>query len=168
MRKNKIMAIKFIVSIAKALKKHGLPMLRIKLLGTLCFDVLIDPSISYNLIDPNFIYFDVDEDFYTCIDGHPDTLLKPKMHLFKDFFEIIGSHEMIDKDGAKQTVDKISFNFEFKDESYSEIYSVVELKNTSYNIKNVSIDVVLGSDFLLKHNWIIDYKKLTLSSGNIN
>ena len=147
---------------------HGLPILKINLLRSLCFDVLIDPSISYNLIDPNFIFFEVDEDFYTCIDGSPDTLLKPKMHLFKDFFEVIVSNEMIGKDGVIQTVDKINFNFEFMDESYSEIYSVVELKNTRYNNKNVSLDVVLGSDFLLKHNWIIDYKKLTLSSGNIN
>ena len=146
-------------SIAKGLKKHGLPMLRIKLLRTLCFDVLIDTSIKHNLIEPNFIYFQVNEDFYTCFEDYPDDVIKPKMHLFKDSFEKLGTQEIIGKDGVKQTVDKLNLNFEFKGEKYSDSFFVTLFKNTGYNIQNGNIDVVLGIDFLSKYNWIIDYKK---------
>jgi len=150
-------------SIAKSLKKHELPMLRIKLLRTLCFDVLIDTSIKHNLIDPNFIYFEVKEDFYTYVEDENyignSTPSIGNMHLFKDFFQKLSIQEIIGKDGVKQSLDKLNFNFELKGEKYSDSFFVINLNSTSYNIPNVNIDAVLGTDFLSKHKWIIDYKK---------
>ena len=163
---------KFTASILRGLKKDGLPMLRINLLRTLSFDVLIDTSIRHNLIESNFIYYQVNEDYDTYYEdeNYQGNFKQSEVYicLFKDFFEKLGTHEIVGKNGVKQTVDKINFNFEFKGEKYSEIFSVVEFYNTRYHIKNKNIDVVLGSDFLVKHNWIIDYKKLTLSSGSLN
>jgi hypothetical protein len=157
----------FSVSILKGLNKDGLPLLRINLLRSLCFNVLIDTSSRYNLIDPSFIYFEVDEDFYTCFEEYPSNIRKPKMYMFKDFFDKLGTHEITGKDGVKKIVDKLNFSFEFKGEKYSEIVSVVDLYhdyNTRYHIKKGYIDIVLGADFLVKHNWIIDYKKKVIYS----
>jgi len=155
-------------SIAKGLKKHGLPMLRIKLLRTLCFDVLIDTSIKHNLIDPNFIYFEVRDDYYTYFEDEnyignsiPSTV---NMYLFKDFFEKLATQEVIGKDGVKQSVDKLNFKFEFKGETLTDLFSVVEINSTPYFSKGRNIDVVLGTNFLMKYNWIIDYKKKVIYS----
>ena len=139
--------------------KQGLPLLKINLLRTLSFNALIDMSISHNLIDSNFIFFKVDEDFYTCIDENTDASPKPKMYLFKDFFKKLGTYEITGKDEVKQTVDKIEFNFKLQDKSYAEIFSVIEFNQSFYNTKDVNIDVVLGSDFIIKYKWIIDYNK---------
>jgi len=162
---------KFTASILKGLKYDGLPILKIKLLRDLSFNVLIDTSISYNLIDPDFIYFEVKDDYYTYFEDEnyignaiPSTV---NMYLFNDSFKKLGTHELTDKNGAKNTVDKINFNFEFKGEKYSELFSVVELfknNNELYKIKNGYIDAVIGTDFLSKYNWIIDYKKKVIYS----
>jgi len=149
----------FSLSISKGLEKHGLPMLKINLLRTLGFDVIIDMSIRDNLIDPNFIYFEVDEDFYTCMDEDVDSSLKPKMYLFNDFFRKLEVHTIIRKDGVKQRADKIEFTFKLQGESYTDIFSVIKLQASLYRLKDVNIDVVLGSDFILKHKWSIDYNK---------
>ena len=155
------MKYKFTASILKGLKNNGLPILKIKLLRDLSFNVLIDTSISNNLIDPSFIYFEVKDDYYTYFEDENnmgDAIHSTvNMYLFKDSFEKLGNHEITEKDGAKNTVDKINFNFKFKGEMYSEPFSVVELfknNNTLYKIKNGYIDAVIGRDFLSKYNWL--------------
>lgn len=149
----------FSLSISKSLEKHGLPMLKINVLRTLGFDVIIDLDIRDNLIDPNFIYFEVDEDFYTCLDDDVDSYLKPKMYLFKDFFKKLEVHTIIRKDGVKQRADKIEFTFKLQGESYTDIFSVIKLHPSLYRLKDINIDVVLGGDFIARHKWIIDYNK---------
>lgn len=169
------MKYKFTTSIKRSLKKDGLLILKINLLRDLSFNVMIDTSVKYNLIESNFIYFQVNEDYDTYFEdqNYQGNFIPSEINicLFKDFFEKLGTHEIVGDDGVIQIVDKLNFNFEFKGEKYSEIVSVVDLYhgyNKRYHIKKGSIDVVLGSDFLAKHNWIIDYKKLTLSSVVLN
>ena len=161
---------KLTASILKGLKRDGLPILKINLLSTLSFNVLIDTSIRHNLIESSFIYLEVNEDYDTYFEdeNYQGNFIPSEVNicLFRDYFEKLGTHEIIGKDRVIQTVDKLNFNFEFKGEKYSEIVSVVDLYhdyNTRYHIKKGLIDVVLGSDFLVKHNWIIDYKNKVIS-----
>jgi len=161
---------KLTASILKGLKRDELPILKINLLSTLSFNVLIDTSIRHNLIESSFIYLEVNEDYDTYIEdeNYQGNFIHSEVSicLFRDYFEKLGTHEIIGKDRVIQTVDKLNFNFEFKGEKYSEIVSVVDLYhdyNTRYHIKKGLIDVVLGSDFLVKHNWIIDYKNKVIS-----
>jgi len=161
---------RFTASFLRSLKKDGLPILKINLLSTLSFNVLIDTSIQHNLIESSFIYLEVNEDYDTYFEdeNYQGNFIPSEVNicLFRDYFEKLGTHEIIGKDGVIQTVDKLNFNFEFKGEKYSEIVSVVDLYhdyNTRYHIKKGLIDVVLGSDFLVKHNWIIDYKNKVIS-----
>jgi hypothetical protein len=158
----------FSVSFANSLKKDGLPIFKINLLRTLSFNVLIDTGIKHNLIDPSFIYFQVYEDYDTYIEDENyignTTPNHNYVYLFKDFFEKLGTHEVIGKNGIKQYVDKINFKFEFKGETFTDLFSVVEINSTHYFSKGRNIDVVLGTDFLIKHNWIIDYNKKVIYS----
>jgi len=157
-------------SIAKGLKKYGLPMLKINLLRELSFNVLINTGIRYNLIDPSYIYFKVNEDYDTYIEdenyiGNTTPNLN-SVYLFKDFFEKLGTQEILGKDGVKQSVDKLNFKFEFKGETLTDLFSVVEINSPHYFSKGRNIDVVLGTDFLIKYNWIIDYNKKVIYSPN--
>lgn len=138
-----------------------LPLIKLKVLERLSFIALIDTSIKHNLIDPNFIYFEVDEDYYTCFEEkeYPYFLAKPKMYLFKDHFEALGTHKMVIRNGVKQTVDKLNFNFEVNGKNYSDIFSVVQLNQLLYKTKDFLIDIVLGTDFIMNNNWVIDNKK---------
>ncbi len=138
-----------------------LPLLKLKVLEEFTFRALIDTSIKHNLIDPTFIYFEVDEDYYTCLEEneYPYFLAKPKMYLFKDQFEALGTHKMVIRNDVKQTVDKLNFNFEVNGKKYSDIFSVFKLNESLYRVEDVLIDIVLGTDFLINNNWVIDYKK---------
>ena len=130
---------------------------------------LIDTSVRYNLLDPVFFKEWVDFSPYPKINDD-DNECYPIPH------EKLKGEKIICKDGIKRICKRVKLKFILRDNhaktcEYEEIFHIdsalcqfyngihiKELDDTEYFIK--SYIGVLGSDFLRKYQWIIDYSEM--------
>jgi len=130
-------------SLKYGLQKTGLPLIVVEInQQNLCF--LLDTGSNKNLIDQKVYEF------------------------FKEQVETIGSSTILGLEGNKQdsTIIKLSFNFE--NHSYSTNFNVFDSTNAFGAIEkesDIQIHGILGNEFFIENEWILDFEKLIVSSS---
>lgn len=143
------------------------------------FSFLIDTSIKYNLMEPCFLelfheeypplplpllverqrivdeYKKLSDDAFPILpNGMPD-------YLFLGVYNEVGTRKIRCKDGVSRLTKTVQFNFDIKDESYSELFCIDKSLCTYFTKKN-QVVAILGTEFLSRHGWIVDFKNKTI------
>ena len=81
---------------------------------------------------------------------------------FKDIVEPIGEYCISGIEGTKHKVEMITLPFTFEGQVYKPKFCVKPLLNTFIGIEDesgIQIHGLLGTDFLLENQWVIDFKE---------
>lgn len=125
------------------LKKVGLPLIPIEInKQNLCF--LLDTGSNKNLIDQRVYDF------------------------FREQVETVGSSTILGLEGNKQdsTIIKLSFNFE--NHYFTTNFNVFDSTAAFGAIEkdsDIQIHGILGNEFFIENEWVLDFEKLTIYSG---
>jgi len=125
------------------LQKTGLPLIVIEInQQNLCF--LLDTGSNKNLIDQRVYEF------------------------FKEQVETVGSSTILGLEGNKLDTPIINLSFNFENHSYSTNFNVIDSSNAFGAIEkesDIQIHGILGNEFFIENEWVLDFEKLTVSSG---
>lgn len=120
-----------------SMNKTGLPLIVVSMYNkNICF--LIDTGSTINLLN-NQVY------------DH-----------FKDKIPIVSDAELIGIDGTKQSVERVIVDFTFEDKVYSSTFTIFDATLAFKQIEvdsGIQIHGILGNEFLVENEWIIDYEK---------
>ena len=81
---------------------------------------------------------------------------------FKDIVDPVGDYYVSGIEGTKHKVDMITLPFTFEGQVYKPIFCVKPLLDTFKDIENesgIQVHGLLGTDFLLENQWVIDFKE---------
>lgn len=84
---------------------------------------------------------------------------------FKDIVEPVGDYYINGIEGTKHKVEMITLPFTFEGQTYKPKFCVKPLLNAFKGIEDesgIQIHGLLGTDFLLENQWIIDFKELKI------
>jgi hypothetical protein len=127
-------------SIIYGLNKTKLPIIPVEVEGKhLCF--IIDTGSTCSLIDSNVIEY------------------------FKDIATPVGDYNISGIDGTKHKVDVVTLPFSFEGQSYNPNFCVKPLLEAFKDIETesgIQVHGLLGTDFLVKNKWILDFDKLII------
>lgn len=133
---------KFSFLLTYGLKKIGLPLIVVEInQQNLCF--LLDTGSNKNLLDQKVYEY------------------------FKEEIEAVGSGEIFGLDGNKFTTTIIKLSFNFENHSYTTNFNVFDSKDSFAAIEkesDIQIHGILGNEFFIENEWVIDFEKLSLYS----
>lgn len=107
--------------------------------NNLCF--ILDTGSTCSLIDSNVVEY------------------------FRDIIEPVGSYFISGIEGTKHKVDMITLPFTFEGQVYKPKFCVKPLLDAFKGIEDesgIQVHGLLGTDFLLENQWIIDFKELNI------
>ena len=84
---------------------------------------------------------------------------------FKDIGEPLGDYCISGIEGTKHKVDIITLPFNFEGQAYKPKFCVRPLLDAFKSIEEengIQVHGLLGTDFLLENQWIVDFRTLTL------
>lgn len=84
---------------------------------------------------------------------------------FKDIVEPVGDYYINGIEGTEHKVDMITLAFTFEGQTYKPKFCVKPLLDAFKGIEDesgVQVHGLLGTDFLLENQWIIDFKELNI------
>ena len=84
---------------------------------------------------------------------------------FKNIVEPVGDYYINGIEGTEHKVDMITLPFTFEGQTYKPKFCVKPLLNAFKGIEDesgIQIHGLLGTDFLLENQWIIDFKELKI------
>ena len=84
---------------------------------------------------------------------------------FKDIVEPVGDYYINGIEGTKHKVEMITLPFTFEGQTYKPNFCVKPLLNAFKGIEDesgIQVHGLLGTDFLLENQWIIDFKELKI------
>ena len=84
---------------------------------------------------------------------------------FKDIVEPLGDYCISGIEGTKHKVDIITLPFNFEGQAYKPKFCVRPLLDAFKSIEEengIQVHGLLGTDFLLENQWIVDFRTLTL------
>ena len=84
---------------------------------------------------------------------------------FKDIVEPLGDYCISGIEGTKHKVDMITLPFNFEGQAYKPKFCVRPLLDAFKSIEEengIQVHGLLGTDFLLENQWIVDFRTLTL------
>lgn len=84
---------------------------------------------------------------------------------FKDIVEPVGDYYINGIEGTKHKVEMITLPFTFEGQTYKPKFCVKPLLNAFKGIEDesgIQVHGLLGTDFLLENQWIIDFKELKI------
>ena len=84
---------------------------------------------------------------------------------FKDIVEPVGDYCISGIEGTKHKVEMITLPFTFEGQVYKPKFCVKPLLDTFIGIEDesgIQIHGLLGTDFLLENQWVIDFKELNI------
>lgn len=84
---------------------------------------------------------------------------------FKDIVEPVGDYCISGIEGTKHKVDMITLPFNFEGQVYKPRFCVRPLLDAFKSIEDesgIQVHGLLGTDFLLENQWIVDFRTLTL------
>ena len=126
------------------LKTIGLPLIVVEInQQNLCF--LLDTGSNRNLIDQRVSEF------------------------FKEQVETVGSSTILGLEGNRQDTPVIKLSFNFENHSYSTNFNVFDSTNAFGAIEkesDIQIHGIIGNEFFIENEWVIDFEKLIVSSSN--
>lgn len=130
------------IPISYGLNKTGLPLLVVEInQQNLCF--LLDTGSNKNLIDQRVYEF------------------------FKEQVETVGSSTILGLEGNKQDSKVIKLSLSINNHSYSTNFNVFDSTNAFGTIEeesDIQIHGIIGNEFFIENEWIIDFEKLTVYS----
>lgn len=130
----------FLHSLSYGLTKTGLPTIPVEVKNEhLCF--ILDTGSTCSLIDSTVVEY------------------------FKDIVEPVGNYYISGIEGTKHKVDMITLPFTFEGHTYKPKFCVKPLLDAFKGIEDdsgIQVQGLLGTDFLLENQWIIDFKELKL------
>lgn len=88
---------------------------------------------------------------------------------FKDIVELVGDYCISGIEGTKHKVDMIILPFNFEGQIYRPKFCVKPLLDAFKGIEDesgIQVHGLLGTDFLLENQWIIDFKEFKISNNN--
>ena len=123
-----------------SMNKTGLPLIAVSIYNkNIC--LLIDSGSTMNLLD------------------------KRVYEYFKDEISVISSSELIGIDGIKQYTERVKLNFTFEDTEYNTHFNLFDTSlafNQVEKDSDIQIHGILGNEFLVENEWIIDYEKYSI------
>ena len=149
---------------------NGLPDVFVKI-GHIGWYFLLDTSVGYNLLDPCYFKEWMNYTPYPVTWSGIERYITPPPH------EKLRGQKIICKDGMERVCKRVKFNFalcadlETKIYDYEEIFhldpGLCKFYNSIY-VKPLFHDAyfskryigVLGTDFLRKHRWVLDYSEM--------
>ena len=109
------------------------------------------------------------EDKYLCFildTGSTCSLIDSSVvEYFKDIVEPVGDYCISGLEGTKHKVDMITLPFNFEGQVYKPRFCVRPLLDAFKSIEDesgIQVHGLLGTDFLLENQWIVDFRTLTL------
>ena len=127
-------------SIINGLNKVQLPIIHVKIENKyLCF--ILDTGSTCSLIDSTVVEY------------------------FKDIVEPLGDYCISGIEGTKHKVDIVTLPFNFEGQIYKPKFCVRPLLDAFKSIEEengIQVHGLLGTDFLLENQWIVDFRTLTL------
>ena len=109
------------------------------------------------------------EDKYLCFildTGSTCSLIDSSVvEYFKDIVEPLGDYCISGIEGTKHKVDMITLPFNFEGQVYKPRFCVRPLLDAFKSIEDesgIQVHGLLGTDFLLENQWIVDFRTLTL------
>ena len=84
---------------------------------------------------------------------------------FKDIVEPVGDYYISGIEGTKHKVDIVTLPFNFEGQVYKPKFCVKPLLDAFKSIEDesgIQVQGLLGTDFLLENQWIVDFRTLTL------
>ena len=154
-------------------KAQPIILIQVKGMG---FTFLVDTSYKYNLLTSCFVDFFHEEypasrekiEFHERLNLHfPSTEnpIKTPLYLFRDVFQKREGVKRIKcKNGAIMGYESTIFNFEYNGKAYSELFYIDLNLCSYYTSQEKMFSGVLGTNFLKKHKWIIDFNKLEINT----
>lgn len=136
------------------------------------FTFLVDTSYKYNLLTPCFIDFfhEKHPPSPKMIESHewlnlnfptPEKPIKTPLYLFREVFQKReGIKKVRCKNGVIMGCESTILKFEYNGKPYSELFYIDQSLCSYCTIKKNKFSGVLGTNFLKKHKWIIDFNKL--------
>ena len=140
------------------------------------FTFLVDTSYKYNLLTSCFVDFFHEEypasperiEFHERLNLNFPTTENPikiPLYLFQDIFQKReGIKRVKCKNGAIMGCKSTIFNFEYNGKAYSELFYIDPSLCFYCPSKQNMFAGVLGTNFLKKHKWIIDFNKLEINT----
>ena len=109
------------------------------------------------------------EDKYLCFildTGSTCSLIDSTVvEYFKDIVEPLGDYCISGIEGTKHKVDIVALPFNFEGQIYKPKFCVRPLLDAFKSIEEengIQVHGLLGTDFLLENQWIVDFRTLTL------
>ena len=109
------------------------------------------------------------EDKYLCFildTGSTCSLIDSSVvEYFKDIVEPVGDYCISGIEGTKHKVDIVALPFNFEGQVYKPRFCVRPLLDAFKSIEDesgIQVHGLLGTDFLLENQWIVDFRTLTL------
>ena len=109
------------------------------------------------------------EDKYLCFildTGSTCSLIDSSVvEYFRDIVEPVGDYCISGIEGTKHKVDMITLPFNFEGQVYKPRFCVRPLLDAFKSIEDesgIQVHGLLGTDFLLENQWIVDFRTLTL------
>lgn len=109
------------------------------------------------------------EDKYLCFildTGSTCSLIDSTVvEYFKDIVEPVGDYYISGIEGTKHKVDIVTLSFNFEGQIYKPKFCVTPLLDAFKSIEEengIQVHGLLGTDFLLENQWIVDFRTLTL------
>ena len=109
------------------------------------------------------------EDKYLCFildTGSTCSLIDSSVvEYFKDIVEPVGDYCISGIEGTKHKVDIVTLPFNFEGQIYKPKFCVRPLLDAFKSIEEengIQVHGLLGTDFLLENQWIVDFRTLTL------
>lgn len=127
-------------SISYGLEHTRLPLIPVKVKDKY-LSFILDTGSTCSLIDSNVVEY------------------------FKDIVEPVGDYYINGIEGTKHKVEMITLPFTFEGQTYKPKFCVKPLLNAFKGIEDesgIQVHGLLGTDFLLENQWIIDFKELKI------
>lgn len=153
-------------------KKRPTIFIQVKGMG---FTFLIDTSSEYNLLTPCLTDFFYEEyppsqqkiELHDWINSNfpiPEEPIQTPLYLFADVFQRKESIKKIKcKDGINRGCELVALKFEHDNKSYSELF-YIDHSLCSYCTSKNKIAGILGTNFLKRHKWVIDFKNQEINT----
>ncbi|EHP51226.1 hypothetical protein [Odoribacter laneus] len=156
------------------MRKYKSQPFRLIKIKNIAFSFLVDTDCKYNLLTPCFVDFFSEEypPSYETIEFHArlnlnfptqEAPIKTPLYLFEEVFQKRKGIKRIKcKDGINRGCESVICNFEYNGKAYSELFYIDQSLCSHCTSKEKMFSGILGTAFLKKHKWIIDFENLEI------
>lgn len=128
------------------------------------FTFLLDTGCRHNLLTPCFNDLIID---FHCLGKEPESkefgLTYPTLNLSNNLKKM-DRKKVVCRDGLKRGIELVELCFDCDNKKYSEVF-YIDPSLCNYCTQKNRISGVLGSDFMKRHKWSIDFRKMEINTA---